>query len=69
MFAYGHIQGVGVTAYCIYNNVHIVKLKRWGQNVPINEVAGKNSLNNIVTMSVKYINLGKILYPSGHLEA
>ena len=29
VFVYGHIQSVGVTAYCIYNNVHIVKLKRW----------------------------------------
>ena len=31
VFVYGHIQSVGVTAYRIYNNVHVVKLKRWGQ--------------------------------------
>ena len=35
VFVYGHIQGVGVTAYRIYNNVHIVKLKRWGQMLRI----------------------------------
>ena len=42
VFVYCHIQGVGVTAYRIYNNVHVVKLKRWGQM----EIAGKNSLIN-----------------------
>ena len=35
VFVYGHIQSVGVTAYRIYNNVHIVKLKRWGQMLRI----------------------------------
>ena len=33
-FVYGHIQGVGVTAYRIYIII-IVKLKRWGQMLRI----------------------------------
>ena len=32
VFVYGHIQGVGVTAYRIY---YIVKLERWGQMLQI----------------------------------
>ena len=64
VFMYGHIQGVGVTAYRLYNNVHTVKLKRWGQMLIGN--SGKNSLNNSHDV---YINHGKILFPSGHLEA
>ena len=32
VFVYGHIQGVGVTAYRIY---YIVKLERWGQMLRI----------------------------------
>ena len=32
VFVYGHIQGVGVTAYCIYNNVHI-EAEEVGPNV------------------------------------
>ena len=34
VFVYGHIQGVGVTAYRIYYIVH-VKLERWGQMLRI----------------------------------
>ena len=45
VFVYGHIQGVGVTTYRIYNNVHIVKLKRWGQTLRIIGNSWKNSLN------------------------
>ena len=58
---------MGVTAYRIYNNVHIVKLTRWGQMLRIigNSWGGKT----IVTTSVKYTNREKILFPSGHLEA
>lgn len=33
VFVYGRIQGVGVTAYCTYNTLNIVKLKRWGQTL------------------------------------
>ena len=32
VFVYGHIQGVGVTAYRIY---YIMKLERWGQMLRI----------------------------------
>ena len=33
VFVYGHIQGVGVTAY--HNYINIVKLERWGQMLRI----------------------------------
>ena len=67
-FVYGHIQGVGVTAYRIYIII-IVKLKRWGQMLRIIGDSCKKTAETIAMMSVKYINREKTLFPSGHLEA
>ena len=63
VFVYGHIQGVGVTAYRIY---YIVKLERWGQML---RNSWKKTAETIAMMSVKYIDREKALFPSGHLEA
>ena len=62
VFVYGHIQSVGVTAYRIYNNVHIVKLKRWGQMLRIIGNSWKKTAETRAMMSMKYINREKILF-------
>ena len=59
MFVYGRIQGVGVTAYRICNNLHI-EAEEVGPNVT------NNRKRTIVTTSVKYISGGKRLFPSGN---
>ena len=63
-FVYGHIQGVGVTAYRIYN-IHC-EAGEVGPNVTNNR---KKTAETIAMMSVKYIDREKTLFPSGHLKA
>ena len=65
VFVYGHIQGVGVTAYRIYNLLYC-EAGDVGPNVT-NKL--EKTAETIARMSVKYIDREKTLFPSGHLEA
>ena len=61
VFVYGHIQGVGVTAYTVYTG-------EVEPNVTNNRKLLEKTAETIATMPVKYIDREKTLFPSGHLK-
>ena len=64
LFVHGHIQGVGVTAYRIYNLLYC-EVGEVGPNV----TNDRKTAETIAMMSVKYIDREITLFPSRHLKA